>query len=65
MVHTRDKFTAWIRTTWIRHAQRVPEDLREQFVEEFVDRYLERCPPDSEGLVHTQMARLEIEATKP
>lgn len=45
MVHTRDKFTAWIRTTWIRHAQRVPEDLRELFVEEFVNRCLERCPP--------------------
>ena len=65
MVHTREKFAAWIRTTWIRHAQRVPEDLRERFVSEFVDRYLERCPPDAEGLVHTHMVRLEVEARKP
>jgi len=65
MVHTRDKFTAWIRTTWIRHTQRVPEDRREQFISDLVSHYLQRCPPDSEGLVHTQMVRLEVEATKP
>lgn len=65
MIHTRDKFTAWIRTTWIRHTQRVPEDRRERFITEFVERYLERCPPDAEGLVHTHMVRLEVEARKP
>ena len=61
MVHTREKFTAWIRTTWIRYTQRVPEDRREDFVAAFVDRYLERCAPDADGLVHTLMIRLEVE----
>ncbi len=65
MVHTREKFTAWIRTTWIRHTQRVPEDRREQFISDLVDHYLGRCPPDPQGLVHTHMVRLEVEATKP
>lgn len=65
MIHTREKFTAWIRTTWIRHTQRVPEDRRERFISDLVDHYLRRCPPDSEGLVHTHMVRLEVEATKP
>ena len=65
MVHTREKFTAWIRTTWIRHTQRVPEDRRERFISDLVDHYLMRCPPDPEGLVHTRMVRLEVEATKP
>lgn len=65
MVHTREKFTGWIRTTWIRHTQRVPEDRRERFVDELVGRYLERCPPDAQGLVHSHMVRLEVEARKP
>lgn len=64
MVHTREKFTAWIRTTWIRYTHRVPEDRREDFIAAIVDRYLERCAPDADGLVHTLMIRLEVEARK-
>jgi trans-aconitate methyltransferase len=40
MVHTPEKFTAWIRTTWLRYTQRVPEYLRDRFVAEFVARHL-------------------------
>lgn len=65
MVHTPEQFAAWIRTTWIRYTQRVPEDRREEFVEALVARYVERCPLDAEGLVHTQMVRLEVQITKP
>jgi len=64
MVHTPEKFKGWLRTTWMRHTQRVPEEKREQFLDEFVEHYLDRCPPDAEGFVHTQMIRLEVEACR-
>ena len=28
----RDRFAAWFRTTWLPYTQRVPEDLREEFI---------------------------------
>lgn len=64
MVHTPDNFKGWLRTTWMLLTQRVPEENREQFLDEFVRHYLDRCPPDAEGLVHARMVRLEVEACK-
>jgi hypothetical protein len=43
---------------------RVPEHLRDEFVGDVVDRYLERYPPDTDGTVHVQMVRLEAEAVR-
>jgi len=60
----RDKFVAWLRTTWLPYVRRVPENLREEFVTAVADRYLARHPPDAEGKVHVCMVRLEIEAEK-
>ncbi|MEW6554438.1 MAG: methyltransferase domain-containing protein [Actinomycetota bacterium] len=56
--------TAWIRTTWLPLTQRLPEDLREGFIAAIVEGYVERFPPDAEGLVHVDAVRLEIEAEK-
>ena len=53
----------WMRTTWLPYIERVPETLRDKFVAEIVQRYVERCPLDSEGQIHVQMMRLEVEAT--
>lgn len=64
MVHTVDKFKSWIRTTWLPYTHRVPEDLRDRFIDDFADVYLEQCPLDSEGLVHVDMVRLCVEAVK-
>lgn len=64
MVHTAEKFKSWIRTTWLPYTHRVPEDLRDRFIEDFADVYLEQCPLDSEGLVHVDMVRLCVEAVK-
>ena len=36
MMHTPEKFAGWIRTTWLRYTERVPEKDREDFVAEFV-----------------------------
>jgi len=59
-----DGFATWIRTTWIPFVQRVPENLREEFIANVTRRYLAKHPPDKEGKVHVRMVRLEIDAIK-
>ncbi|MGQ9476216.1 MAG: class I SAM-dependent methyltransferase [Actinomycetota bacterium] len=66
MVHEgRAGMAGWIRTTWLPFTQRVPEDLKENFIFELVEGYLRDFPPDEEGLVHVRAIRLEVEARKP
>jgi trans-aconitate methyltransferase len=61
----RDGVAGWIRTTWLPFTQKIPQDLRERFIQELVDGYIEICPPDEEGLIHAQSMRLVVEAEKP
>ncbi len=51
-------------TTWLPYTQRVPEDMREEFIAAVVERYVARHPVDAKGLVHVPMVRLEIDAIK-
>jgi len=63
MVHQgREGLAGWIRTTWLPFTERVPGELRERFIDELVDGYVRRHPPDREGLVHVNAIRLEVEA---
>ena len=57
-------FATWLRTTWLPFVQRVPENLREEFIAAVTARYLAKHPPDKSGQVHVRMVRLEIEAVK-
>ncbi len=57
-------FATWLRTTWLPFVQRVPENLREEFIAAVTRRYVARHPPDAAGKVHVRMVRLEIEAVK-
>jgi trans-aconitate 2-methyltransferase len=59
-----DRFAAWFRTTWLPYTQRVPENLRDDFVAAVTDRYLAKHPPDVGGRVRVRMVRLEIDAVK-
>jgi len=59
-----DGLATWLRTTWLPFVQRVPENLREEFIAAVTQRYLAKHPPDAEGNVHVHMVRLEIEAEK-
>src|SRR4051812_26134648 len=59
-----DGFATWLRTTWLPYTQRVPEDVREQFIAAVVQRYVAKHPVDAKGSVHVRMVRLEIDATK-
>jgi trans-aconitate 2-methyltransferase len=60
----RKGFAAWLRTTWLPYIQRVPEDLREEFIAGITERYVAKHPPDAENRVHVRMMRLEIDAVK-
>jgi trans-aconitate 2-methyltransferase len=54
----------WIRATWHPFTERIPENLRQQFVSEMAERYLERHPLEN-GLAKVGMVRLEVEARRP
>jgi trans-aconitate methyltransferase len=57
-------FATWLRTTWIPYVQRVPENLREEFIAAVTQRYVAKHPPDADGIIHVKMVRLEIDAVK-
>ncbi len=55
----------WIRTTWLPYTERIPEHLRDTFIYEIVDAYIQAFPVDSLGYIHVKMMRLEVEAINP
>jgi trans-aconitate 2-methyltransferase len=57
-------FATWLRTTWIPYVQRIPENMREEFIATVTRRYVAKHPPDTENKVHVRMVRLEIDAVK-
>jgi trans-aconitate 2-methyltransferase len=59
-----DGFATWVRTTWLPFVQRVPENLREEFIAAVTERYVAKHPPDANNNVHVRMVRLEIVAEK-
>jgi trans-aconitate methyltransferase len=59
-----DGFATWLRTTWIPYVQRVPENLRVEFIAAVTQRYVAKHPPDGENKIHVRMVRLEIDAVK-
>lgn len=54
----------WIRTTWMPFTKYVPEDMRNEFIAEFVNLYSAINPEDDRGLIHVSMVRLEVDAYK-
>ena len=55
----------WIRTTWMPYTDRLPDDRRAAWIDEVVERYAERMPPDAEGRLHVPSFRVELEARRP
>lgn len=60
----REGLISWFKTTWLPYIEKIPEDLRMDFISEVVDRYIRIHPLDDEGNVHVGMVRLEVEAEK-
>jgi trans-aconitate 2-methyltransferase len=54
----------WIRTTWLPFTDKLPDELRQKFIKEIINRYLQEHPIDDVGIVHVGMMRLEVEACK-
>ncbi|MEY4918059.1 MAG: hypothetical protein RL616_1972, partial [Verrucomicrobiota bacterium] len=42
-------FATWLNTTWLPFTQRVPENLRAEFIAAVTQRYLAKHPPDKSG----------------
>ena len=63
-ISNRDAFEGWLRTTWLPYIQQVPEKRRQDFVKQVAEAYLEENPPSTDGVVHLQMVRLEVESKK-
>jgi trans-aconitate methyltransferase len=54
----------WIRTTWLRYTESVPERERNAFINAVVDRYIETYPPSPDGTVKVPMVRLQAIAMR-
>lgn len=61
--HGKDELKGWLRAAFLPYTERLPEALREGLIEEIAVTYIGRHPPDTEGCIHEQMLRLEVEAT--
>lgn len=58
----KEGLAGWIRTTWLPYTERIPARLRETFITELVDKYVQAFPMDAQGNVHVAMVRLEVAA---
>ena len=54
----------WLNTTWLPFTQRVPENLRAEFIAAVTQRYLAKHPLDQSGQACVRMVRLEMLAVK-
>ena len=64
MMHTPAQFEGWFCTTGLPYTQCIPEDQRDTFIADVIERYHTVNPVHADGLFHTPMIRLEIEADK-
>jgi trans-aconitate 2-methyltransferase len=60
----RKGLAGWIRTTWLPYTERLPTEVREQFIEQIAITYLEQHPLDGAGIAHVRMVRFEAGASK-
>ncbi|MBU4293929.1 MAG: SAM-dependent methyltransferase, partial [Actinobacteria bacterium] len=60
----KDGLKGWIRTTWFPYTNRVPENLRNLFIDEIINNYIEKHSLDANGCTHVKMVRLEVMAEK-
>ena len=60
----RDGLAGCIRTTWLPYTERGPESMRDEFIDQLVDQYIDRHPLDEDGYCHVPMVRLEVQGTR-
>jgi trans-aconitate 2-methyltransferase len=59
-----NELAGWIRTTWHPFLNRVPHNMRVDFVNDIVNDFLETYPVDSNGMTNIKMVRLQVQAHK-
>lgn len=65
MVHQdSQELKGWLRTTWFPFTDCLPDQRRDDFLETMLSQYLSTVPPDSSGMTHVDMVRLEVHAIK-
>ena len=57
-----ESFKGWLRTTWFPFTDRLPESLKETFLDEVSETYKISHPADESGNINVKMVRLEVEA---
>ena len=62
--HEREEMRQNIEASWMIFTDMIPENLRDQFIEELIDGFDERSLKDEFGNYHIDMLRLEVEAEK-
>jgi trans-aconitate 2-methyltransferase len=61
----KEGLKGWLRTTWFPYTDRLPEALKEQFLDRVIEDYTKNVAEiDDRGNTHVQMMRLEVEAIK-
>jgi trans-aconitate 2-methyltransferase len=64
MVHENPEgLKGWLRTTWFPFTDRLPANMREDFLDEVIEKFLNKYPADAQGRTHVNMIRLEVEAS--
>jgi trans-aconitate 2-methyltransferase len=65
MMHDgKSRLKGWIRTTWLPYTGRIPDEMKDEFIEEAATTYLAKFPLDADGKVHVAMVMIEIEADR-
>lgn len=60
----REGLIGWIRTTWLPYTQEVPEEQREEFINNLCIEFVKYFPADNKGFYHAKAKRLIVEARK-
>ena len=58
----KDELAGWVASVWHPYTEKVPESLRQDFINEFATHFVRAYAPDNFGNIHVTMIRLEIEA---
>jgi trans-aconitate 2-methyltransferase len=58
------ELAGWIRTTWHPFLNRIPQNMRIDFVNDIVNDFLKTYPVDSNGMTNIKMVRLQVQAHK-
>lgn len=65
MIHENvNELAGWIRTTWHPFLNRIPHNLRVEFINDIVNDFLKAFPLDINGYTNIKMVRLQVQAHK-